>query len=349
MVALVIENPLSNTGVGRYSRYLIEFLEKNVIHYEIIDFTNSLNSRKVVKKGYGLKWFYYFAVWCGQREVLVLGDYKLLLFPTATPLSVLVRGNKIVAIHDLMHRFYNFNEVARLDIRLYRESLYKSIARSNISIVLDSVVGAEHFARFYGDSNKKFIIPFYANLQKLDYPRSDLVSEKGLENYLFYPAAFWAHKNHLNLVLGVKELVSRTNISFKVVFCGKPNDYMKRICNLITDLNLENYFLILDFVDDNELIELYRNSKGLIFPSYFGPTNIPPLEAISLGVPIGVADVFNPKLIYGEGILTFNPNSIQDIAEACRLLLCSENIYMGNTKGNKEKFEELWLEVLNEN
>jgi glycosyltransferase involved in cell wall biosynthesis len=31
---------------------------------------------------------------------------------------------------------------------------------------------------------------------------------------------------------------------------------------------------------------LYRQSLALVMPSYFGPTNLPPLEAFALGVPV---------------------------------------------------------------
>ena len=39
-------------------------------------------------------------------------------------------------------------------------------------------------------------------------------------------------------------------------------------------------------MSDDELTELYRQSIALIMPSYFGPTNLPPLEAFKLGVPV---------------------------------------------------------------
>ena len=34
------------------------------------------------------------------------------------------------------------------------------------------------------------------------------------------------------------------------------------------------------------MIELYRQSIALVMPSYFGPTNLPPLEAFQLGTPV---------------------------------------------------------------
>ena len=64
---------------------------------------------------------------------------------------------------------------------------------------------------------------------------------------------------------------------------------------------------------------------------------------------VAAPDVFEPKAIYGEGILTFDPDDIQGISEACRTLLCSEKVYLGNVKNNKVKFVQSWLGAINEN
>jgi len=349
MIALVIENPLDKTGVGRYTSYLIEVFDGNGIDYQILDYTCSLVHSKARHISYWYRKASYLLVWCGIRDFIPIGKYELLIFPTASPLAVLLRGNKVVAVHDLMHKFYKFPEVSRLDIRFYRDRLYNSLAKAMVTIVVDSEVGVEHWIRFYKHCRKIRPIPFYASLVKDNFKQSNLIREKELDNYLFYPAAFWSHKNHINLVRAIKHLVSNTDLKFKVVFCGKPNVMLGRIEVLINALNLDDYFEIFDFISDDDLIELYVNSKGLIYPSYFGPTNIPPLEAISLEVPIAVANVFEPKNIYGEGILTFDPNDIKEISEACRLLLSSEKDYLGNINNKKERFFESWMGLINEN
>jgi glycosyltransferase involved in cell wall biosynthesis len=349
MIALVIENRLDSTGVGRYTRYLIEVLDRNGSDYNILDCTKTISHRRVRHIPYWYRKVLYLLVWCGIRDVFPTVKYDVLVFPTASPLSVLFRGNKIVAVHDLMHKFYNFPEVSNYLIRSYRESLYKSLANAKVTVVMDSQVGVKHWRKFYGKNNKELVIPFYANLNKACSTVSRIINENDLDNYLFYPAAFWAHKNHVNLVKAIEYLVAESNRQFKVVFCGKPNAALDEIKDLIVELNLDDRFTIFDFVSDNELIELYHNSKGLVFPSYFGPTNIPPLEAISLGVPMAVADVFEPKSIYGEGILVFDPDNVQEIAKACSLLLNTDKVYVGDINKREEKFVQYWLRALNEN
>ena len=57
-------------------------------------------------------------------------------------------------------------------------------------------------------------------------------------------------------------------------------------------------------------------------PSYFGPTNIPPLEAMALGCPVAVSDKYAMPEQVGDAGLLFNPNSPKEIAECIRKLWC---------------------------
>jgi glycosyltransferase involved in cell wall biosynthesis len=55
-------------------------------------------------------------------------------------------------------------------------------------------------------------------------------------------------------------------------------------------------------------------------PTFFGPTNIPPLEAMKLGCPVAVSNIYGmPEQTRGAALL-FDPESEQEIANAIALL-----------------------------
>ena len=190
MIALVVENPLGKTGVGRYTRYLIDLLDSNCIEYDIIDYTKTLSHDRVVSKRQWYRRLSYILVLFGFRDIITLNKYDLFIFPTASPMSVLTRGKRIVAVHDLMHKFYNFREVSRFDIRTYRDCLYGSLSKSMVTVVLDSEVGAEHWKMFFGHANKTVVIPFYADLESNGQIKSDLIRDNDLDNYLLQLYSF---------------------------------------------------------------------------------------------------------------------------------------------------------------
>ena len=52
----------------------------------------------------------------------------------------------------------------------------------------------------------------------------------------------------------------------------------RSITKLINSLGLEETVIFKGYVPENDLSGFYKRAKALIFPSFFGPTNIPPLD-----------------------------------------------------------------------
>ena len=72
-------------------------------------------------------------------------------------------------------------------------------------------------------------------------------------------------------------------------------------------------------------------------PTYFGPTNIPPLEAMACRCPVAVSRIYGMEEQLGDAALYFNPGSIDDISENMINLwinpdLCAELIKKGTKK-----------------
>lgn len=133
------------------------------------------------------------------------------------------------------------------------------------------------------------------------------------EFYLFYPAMFLTHKNHTYLIDAL-ELI-REKINMHLVFCGSDKGFLNNIKSYTKNKKLENYVNFLDFVKNEELPYLYKNSFALAMPTYSGPTNIPPWEAFKLGIPVfysnleGAFDVYKDAVYY---IDIFDPNSLAE-------------------------------------
>ena len=102
----------------------------------------------------------------------------------------------------------------------------------------------------------------------------------------------------------------------KFIFSGYKSRYYKTLSRLVNQLELDNFVHFVGYRSSAELNYLYRNCKALIFPSFLGPTNIPPLEAISVDCPVAVADVYGVKSVLGEAAIYFDPNSVESIMGA---------------------------------
>ena len=64
----------------------------------------------------------------------------------------------------------------------------------------------------------------------------------------------------------------------------------------------------------------------LVMPTYYGPTNIPPIEAFVLGCPVATSNIYAMPEQLGNAALLFNPNSVQEIASTIERLWTDEKL-----------------------
>ena len=100
------------------------------------------------------------------------------------------------------------------------------------------------------------------------------------ELYVFYPAQFWPHKNHLRIVEALEQLKRLHQFRVPAVFCGSHTGAQReRHFQLLMDMarqcGVADQIHVLGYVPDDELAALYAGAAALVMPTFFGPTNIP--------------------------------------------------------------------------
>jgi glycosyltransferase involved in cell wall biosynthesis len=107
--------------------------------------------------------------------------------------------------------------------------------------------------------------------------------------------------------------------------------------SLAAGLGLANDVRYLGPVPDEDMPALYTLSAGLVMPTFFGPTNIPPLEAWHFGRPVITSDIRGLREQMGDAALLIDPRSPQALADAMLRLwrddaLASELAERGRTR-----------------
>lgn len=258
-------------------------------------------------------------------------------------------------VHDLMHRYEaRFPEVGEASEYCSREQMFSTFCRTAAAILVDSNVGKQHVSEIYHpDPEKIFILPFIPSplAEKAEKPQNFPLAEG--QKYLFYPAQLWLHKNHANLLRAVKKLLPEQDIH--CIFTGTTDKSGAFLYNqLLHELDLEKNVHHLGYVSDNETRWLYEHARCMIMPSFFGPTNIPPLEAMLAGCPVAVSDIYAMRERYGEASLYFDPHNVTEIAAVIQRLwtddnLCHEMIKHGYEQAStwtQTDFEARFLDIL---
>ena len=222
-------------------------------------------------------------------------------------------------VHDLMHRYERrFPEVSANGEFEAREFHFSETVRWAKGILVDSELGKTQLVESYGaDPGKVFPLPYIAPGWIYEYDGRDeaAVSDKYSlpEKYFFYPAQFYRHKNHSNLILAIARL-KKSHPDVKLVLVGATDrNAYPDVRQQVNDLGLGDNVLFLGYVEDREMAALYRRARALVMPTYFGPTNIPQLEAFALGCPVATSRIYGIPDQVGDAALLFDPSSVDEI------------------------------------
>lgn len=232
----------------------------------------------------------------------------------------------IVTVWDTYHRDHpGFPEALRERMCERQERLYRHILTRAIAVIVDSPHGARRIAGLYRVDRHRIIeLPFLPSVAVQRHAagngRSSIEQVRRKYDlparYVFYPAYFTEDKNHLYLLEGLADLKERYGIVLHAVFCGSGMTAGNtQVARQVQALGLTAQVHFLGWVPDDDIPPLYEGAVALTMPNYCGPTNIPPLEAATLGCPVIYSDLPEFREQMGDAALYCDlaePSSLAD-------------------------------------
>lgn len=249
----------------------------------------------------------------------------------------------ISVIHDLMYYYQPRGSMWTCKESSY---LYQGQCRRSIGIFVDSNLGKQHCMEALGHmyEEKIYVLPFRApNYLFRDETRTVSLKNK---KYIFYPAQLWSIKNHINIILAIYVLKQK-GILVNLLFTGKGGRDFEKICNYIHVLKLEDQIEIIDYQDGAAIKFLFAHARAAVMASYTGPTNIPPIEAMVMGCPIAVSDIFAMPEQVGDAGLYFDPRFPEDIADVLEHLWVDDDLCRRLSVLGRERAKIFSREVFN--
>tara|TARA_Y200000002_G_scaffold345091_1_gene318752 strand:- start:58 stop:1278 length:1221 start_codon:yes stop_codon:yes gene_type:complete len=274
-------------------------------------------------------------------------DLVYFLSPTSWPLD-LENINYITTVWDLCHLDNpEFPEVRVNREFERRENIYEGILKKATAVIVDSKHTLFNITNKYRlDENRVYISPFQSSygirnsINNLNYEKIDIKKKFQIKTpYIFYPAQFWSHKNHIYLLKGLKLLEENYGVVVEVIFCGKDNGSLEHVKEQAFEMKLSDRVHILGFVSNFEIFEIYRQATALVMPTYFGPTNIPPLEAFEIGIPVIYSNIKGSKEQLGDAALYIDLKNPLSLANQLMRLLDDKNLKEKLISEGKKKAE----------
>jgi glycosyltransferase involved in cell wall biosynthesis len=262
---------------------LFSYVKSKIYHPRILNFLKLLNRYSKFEK------------------VMIENDIDLIYFTSPSSLAKEVdKLNYILTVWDLNYLYNNeFPEFRENEITNSIHHFYHSSIKKATAIIVDSEMSKNDIAANYLiNKNRVHVIPFEAGQNIKNYLSKNSLNQVDIKKkyhvkypYIFYPAQFWPHKNHAYILNGIKVLEDKFNIKISAIFAGNDQGNIGFVKDLVKELKLEEQVHFIGFADSEEIPIIYQQSIALVMPTFFGPTNIPPLEAFNLGVPVLYSDL----------------------------------------------------------
>jgi glycosyltransferase involved in cell wall biosynthesis len=226
----------------------------------------------------------------------------------------------LTTVWDLQHRLQPFfPEVSKGREWDNRERMLAAVLRRASLVVTGTNAGRDEIEKFYGVPRERIILLPHPTPQFVTSGENAAPGLTGIKGeFLLYPAQFWPHKNHYALIEAMRLLRRRDGLDLSLILTGSDKGNLAYVRDLIIRADVSDAVHILGFVPEEQLAWLYRHALALTYVTYFGPENLPPLEAFAAGCPVIASDVSGAREQLGDAALLVDPRRPEQIADAVK-------------------------------
>jgi glycosyltransferase involved in cell wall biosynthesis len=254
----------------------------------------------------------------------------------------------IVTIHDFQHEY--FPEFFTLKQRIGRKIIYKVGQKANM-VICESNYVKRDIIKFLRILEEKIRVlpsppPNYIQKTKIDkYKLKEIKEKYNLpDNFLFYPAQFWYHKNHINLIRAIKLINNKYGQNIPLVLVGSIKNNFGNVIKEIHRLELSQQVKYLGYVPDEDMPYLYKLATALVMPTLFESVSMPIWEAFHLGCPVVSSNVCALPEQVGDAGLIFDPHNIEDMAEKIYIVWTNAKLRESLVQKGYERVKDLTIE-----
>lgn len=323
----------NKTGLGNYSRFILEALMHDEPGHEYLAFTPK-NNRKLfdefpagsIRFPHGFVDQMLSAYWRYARITPQLRKEGVDLYhglSNEIPLGLSQAGiRSVVTIHDLI--FERLPHLFKpIDRAIYRHK-FQSACRRADAVVAVSDQTRRDLIELYGVDNSKIRV-IYQDCNPVfqkrvaEAERARICAEYGISGpFVLCVGTLEERKNQHRLVEAFARL---RHHDFSLVLVGKPTPYMKKITETIARLQLQDRVRLLHNVSTPDLPALYQSADVFAYISIYEGFGIPIVEALHSATPVLAAKGSCLEEAGGPGGLYADPYQTENISEQLQKLV----------------------------
>lgn len=232
-----------------------------------------------------------------------------------TMAPIFSKNKVVITVHDIS--FKAMKNIFTLKTRLWKNVITFFSLKKAVKIIAITNFTKNEIIKYY-KVNKEKVNVVYNGFN--DFSK-DLIDENRInseilklkeKDYILTVSTISPRKNIDGLIKAFDIIKDKTNCD--LVVAGKNGWLYENVYKIVDELGINNRVFFTGGINDEELKFLYKNAELFVYPSFYEGFGLPPLEAMSYGVPVVVSNVTSiPEVVDIEECF-FNPYDVQEIS-----------------------------------
>ncbi len=321
---------VTRAGIGKYTHALLSALGEVAPDYDFWLYANRpIPADPALTYAHHAQTYFPRSRWLWEQTILpgtIQRDgVRLFHFPNNSA-PLFTRVPYVVTIHDaslFLHRQYHpWRRIAALRL------LMPIVARRAVKIVTDSHYARRELQQVLNLPAERFEVIYLAagkEFRPIVTPKTNQYQLP--EKFVLYVGTLEPRKNLQRLLEAFAQLRRCSeHRQTKLVIVGANGWRMPDFERQIDALDLRDGIVRLGYVPDADLPMIYSLAMCLAFPSLHEGFGIPPLEAMSCGIPVLTSHNSAMSEICADAAHYVDPMSNASIQEGLHLLLCNSQL-----------------------
>ena len=243
-----------------------------------------------------------------------------------------INKNIILTIHDLsFYRFPEFN--FQWFIKKYQAMVLRNAKRARF-ILADSESTRQDIINFMKIDPKKIEVVYLAADKKFKVLapaeiKSSIIEKFNIsKKFILSVGTIEPRKNFKTLIsaFNVFRDTCKASKDYVLVIAGKTGWKSEETFEEYKKSPYKNEIIFTGEVNDEDLVQLYNQASLFVYPSIFEGFGLPPLEAMSCGLPVIASNTSSVPEVYPNEEFLINPFDENKIAQKINLVLTDSNV-----------------------
>lgn len=238
------------------------------------------------------------------------------------PFNIPKKIKRVVMIHDLTPILFPKFHIKRSTI--IHHLLLKHVLKNTNLILTASKTTKKDIQKYCKTTSKIEVIPLGVKQPRKISIKFEKQNTAILKNtpYLLYLGTIEPRKNLEILIDAFSELKKEKKIPHKLILAGE----IGWKAELILKKCLKENIILTGYLSEKEKTEYYKNADIFIYPSLYEGFGLPPLEAMSYGIPVITSEGGSLKEIFKNHALLFPQKNKKKLKKQILSLMKNKNL-----------------------